>query len=106
MGATPFLRLTASFSSTATPLSPLLISLDPIIPSLVSTCTLSITIIGYCTYIWGILVRLVMHLFWGEKYKDLWFYTLFYIYTLFVLLVMKIVKGNLTKSSNTFLETF
>ena len=45
--------------------------------------------------------------FWGEKYKDLWFYTLFYIfYTLFVLLVMKIVKGNLTKSSNTFWSQF
>merc|ERR1711963_1039782 len=53
-----------------------------------------------------ILVGLVMHLFWGEKYKDLWFYTLFlYFHTLFVLLLMKIVKGNLTKSSNTFLET-
>ena len=25
----------------------------------------------------GILVRLVMHLFWGEKYKDLWFYESF-----------------------------
>ena len=33
---------------------------------------------------WGILVRLVMHLFWGEKYKDLWFYTLFYIFILYL----------------------
>ena len=32
----------------------------------------------------GILVRLVMHLFWGEKYKDLWFYTLFYIFILYL----------------------
>ena len=34
--------------------------------------------------IWGILVRMVMHLFWGEKYKDLWFYTLFYIFILYL----------------------
>ena len=32
----------------------------------------------------GILVRLVMHLFWGEKYKDLLFYTLFYIFILYL----------------------
>ena len=32
-------------------------------------------------------------------------YSFLYFHTLFVLLVMKIVKGNLTKSSNTFLET-
>ena len=58
---------------------------------------------GYITR--GILVRLVMHLFWGEKYKDLWFYTLFYIFiTLFVIPRDEIVKGNLTKSSNIFLE--
>ena len=35
-------------------------------------------------FYWGILVRLVMHLFWGEKYKDLWFYTLFYIFILYL----------------------
>ena len=27
----------------------------------------------------GILVRLVMHLFWGENYKNLWFHIFFYI---------------------------
>ena len=41
----------------------------------------------YCWHVFvnrGILVRLVMHLFWGEKYKDLWFYTLFYIFILYL----------------------
>ena len=33
---------------------------------------------------WGILVRLEMHLFWGENYKNLWFYALFYIFNLFL----------------------
>ena len=43
-----------------------------------------ITIAELTRYCGGILVRLVMHLFWGEKYKDLWFYTLFYIFILYL----------------------
>ena len=51
-----------------------------------STCPLRLAlrlikideIVSFCILSsWGILVRLVMHLFGGEKYKDLWFYTLF-----------------------------
>ena len=38
----------------------------------------------HSVHFWGILVRLVMHLFCGEKYKDLWFYTLFYIFILYL----------------------
>ena len=31
---------------------------------------------------WGLLVRLVMHLFWGENYKNLWFHIFFIFSTL------------------------
>ena len=58
-----------------------------------STCPLRLAlrlikideIVSFCILSsWGILVRLVIHLFWGEKYKDLWFYTLFYIFILYL----------------------